>query len=132
LPIRALRGVEGPKLVFGMLSQIKEGKLYLEDKEDHIELDLTEMNTSSGFFTETCFVLAYGVLMEGAIFKVKELAHPPSELLEINRSIYESINLFGGDWDLEDQVSKNLSPPFSLLSTELSLIHILFYLSFLI
>lgn len=78
--------------------------MYLEDMDDRIELDLTEMDISSGFFTETCFVLALGSMVEG-IFKVKELAHPPSESFDISRSIHATINMYGGDQDVEDQVS---------------------------
>lgn len=91
-----------------MLSQIKEGKIYLEDMDDRIELDLTETKISSGFFTETSFVLALGTIVENDVFKVKELAHPPSESLDVNRTIHRSVNFFGGDLDIEDQVSRPL------------------------
>ena len=97
-----------------MLSQIKEGKIYLEDMDDHIELDLTETNVSSGFFTETCFVLALGILVEN-VFKVKELAHPPSESMEMNRALHGTSQLFGGNPDLEDRVGFYLFKSFFLV-----------------
>jgi DNA polymerase epsilon subunit 2 len=86
-----------------MLSQIKEDKIYLEDLDDRIELDLSDAHLSSGFFTETCFVLLLGNMMD-SIFKVKELVHPPPESYDISRTIHGTNLMFGGTSFMDDLV----------------------------
>ena len=61
-PIKTRLGQEGKKFVFfGMLSQLKEGKWFLEDLDDRVELELQGTELRMGLFTETCFVLVDGL-----------------------------------------------------------------------
>lgn len=79
-PIKTRLGQEGEKFVFfGMLSQLKEGKWFLEDLDDRVELDLSEAELKMGLFTETCFVLVDGLYMDDARLKVSQIAMPPCE-----------------------------------------------------
>ncbi len=80
-PVEFLAGsstkVEGV-VVLGMISQLKEGKYYIEDNTGNMELDISETKFHSGLFAETCFVLAEGSYDEG-IFHVNAMGLPPPE-----------------------------------------------------
>ncbi|KAJ2616783.1 DNA-directed DNA polymerase epsilon, subunit B [Coemansia sp. RSA 1365] len=98
--VDSLQGREGEHfLLFGMLSQLEEGKLFLEDRAGSIELDFTEMNskhsTVNGLFTESCFVLVDGYVEDG-IFKVEEIGLPPPEPREKTKAAFPNNNFFGG------------------------------------
>ncbi|KAJ2722017.1 DNA-directed DNA polymerase epsilon, subunit B, partial [Coemansia sp. Benny D115] len=99
--IDSLQGREGEHfLLFGMLSQLEEGKLFLEDKAGSIELDFSEMSEKhssvNGLFTESCFALVDGYLEDG-IFKVEEIGLPPPEKKEVTRAAFPNVNFFGGN-----------------------------------
>ncbi|KAJ2805527.1 DNA-directed DNA polymerase epsilon, subunit B [Coemansia guatemalensis] len=98
--VDSLQGREGEHfLLFGMLSQLEEGKLSLEDRAGSIELDFTEMNskhsTVNGLFTESCFVLVDGYVEDG-IFRVEEIGLPPPEPREKTKAAFPNNNFFGG------------------------------------
>src|ERR1700721_2779295 len=61
-----------------MLSQLEEGRFFLEDPEDNISLDLSDAKIQGGIFCEGCMVVAEGSINEG-IFKVSKLRMPPIE-----------------------------------------------------
>jgi DNA polymerase epsilon subunit 2 len=47
-PIKSLIGHDNEQfLLLGMLTQIEEGKVYLEDNDAHVELDLSRCVSSS-------------------------------------------------------------------------------------
>lgn len=75
-----LLGETGKKCVFGILTEIEEGKVHLEDLDGAVEVDITDgaLNADTGFFTYNCFVLAEGEMSEG-VFRVSVLAFPPYE-----------------------------------------------------
>ncbi|KAJ1821677.1 DNA-directed DNA polymerase epsilon, subunit B, partial [Coemansia sp. RSA 2599] len=105
--IDSLQGREGEHfLLFGMLTQLEEGKLFLEDKAGSIELDFGLMNSKhtevNGLFTEGCFVLVDG-FMEDGVFKVEEIGLPPPEKREATRAAFPSVNLFGGQPSLRTE-----------------------------
>ncbi len=50
--IDSLIGSHGKKFLFGMLTQLKEGKYYLEDPKGTVLLDLSKAQYSSGLFCE--------------------------------------------------------------------------------
>ncbi|KAI8051462.1 DNA polymerase alpha/epsilon subunit B-domain-containing protein, partial [Syncephalis plumigaleata] len=78
--INSLRGRVGEEfLLFGMLSQLEEGRIYLEERDGSVALDLSSSIISPGLFTENTFVLARGQLTEDKVFKVHQLAMPPLE-----------------------------------------------------
>ena len=78
--IKTRLGQEGESFVFlGMLSQLKEGRYWLEDLDDRVELDLSAVESRMGFFTETCYVLVDGVYMDDGRLQVTQIAMPPCE-----------------------------------------------------
>ncbi|KAK9763417.1 DNA-directed DNA polymerase epsilon, subunit B [Basidiobolus ranarum] len=81
--------------LFGMLTQMEDGKYYLEDLDSHVQLDFEEAHQTTGFFTEGCFVLVDGVYTEDNIFKVKTIGLPPPERREITKSVFGQVNFFG-------------------------------------
>ncbi|KAK3092347.1 hypothetical protein FSP39_001653 [Pinctada imbricata] len=85
----------GEIIVLGMLTQLKEGKWYLEDPTGAVQLDLTEANFHTGLFTENCFVLAEG-WYEDEVFHVNAFGFPPPEPARTTRSYFGNINFFGG------------------------------------
>ncbi|KAJ1932869.1 DNA-directed DNA polymerase epsilon, subunit B, partial [Kickxella alabastrina] len=105
--IDSLQGREGEHfLLFGMLAQLEEGKLFIEDKAGSIELDFSTMadkHTSvNGLFTESCFALVDGFVEDG-IFKVEEIGLPPPESREQTRNAFPNVNLFGGPQSLRTE-----------------------------
>ncbi|KAJ2298218.1 DNA-directed DNA polymerase epsilon, subunit B, partial [Coemansia sp. RSA 2706] len=97
--IDSLQGRDGDHfLLFGMLAQLEEGKLFLEDRAGSIELDFSAMNAKhtevNGLFTESCFVLVDGYV-EDAVFRVEEIGLPPPEPRERTRAAFPNANLFG-------------------------------------
>ncbi|XP_071834492.1 DNA polymerase epsilon subunit 2-like isoform X1 [Apostichopus japonicus] len=85
----------GELIVLGMLTQIKEGKYFLEDPTGAVELDLSKAQFHKGFFTENSFVLAEG-WYEDEVFHVNGLGFPPPEPADVSRSFFGSLNFFGG------------------------------------
>ncbi|KAJ1773191.1 DNA-directed DNA polymerase epsilon, subunit B [Coemansia sp. RSA 1813] len=105
--IDSLQGRDGEHfLLFGMLSQLEEGKLFLEDKAGSIELDFSEMKSKhasvNGLFTESCFVLVDGYV-EDAVFMVEEIGLPPPETKGRTRSAFPNVNFFGGNPSLRTE-----------------------------
>lgn len=99
--IKNLLGRQGGHfLIFGLLTRLQDGALYLEDLDDKVELDLSdavralsssqenieadaagivEQTPESGLFTEGSFVLVDGDYTADSVFRVHEMGHPPSE-----------------------------------------------------
>ncbi|GAA5849550.1 hypothetical protein JCM9279_007266 [Rhodotorula babjevae] len=78
--IKNLLGRQGGHfLIFGLLTRMEDGELYLEDLDDKVKLDLSDATPESGLFTEGSFVLVDGDYTHDSIFKVAEIGHPPSE-----------------------------------------------------
>ena len=74
----------GGVIVLGMLTQLKEGKFYLEDPTGAVELDLSETIFQSGLFAENCFILAEGSYAD-QIFSVSAIGLPPPEEARISK-----------------------------------------------
>ena len=85
----------GQVIVLGMLTQMKEGKYYLEDPTGVVELDLKPTSFHTGLYTENCFVLAEGTY-EDEVFHVKALGFPPAEPAQVTRNHFGNVNFFGG------------------------------------
>ncbi|GAB1607932.1 DNA polymerase epsilon subunit 2-like [Argonauta hians] len=97
-PIEHLLGTttkQGELIVLGMLSQLKEGKWYLEDPTGSVLIDITSASFHTGLFTENCFVLAEG-WYEDSVFHVTAFGFPPPEPASVTRSYFGNINFFGG------------------------------------
>lgn len=82
-------------IVLGLLTQLTEGKFYLEDPTGSIALDMSQTRYHSGLFTESSFVLAEG-FYEDKILHVMGLVLPPSETRETSLPYFGNINSFGG------------------------------------
>ncbi|KAL4613102.1 DNA polymerase epsilon subunit 2 [Arapaima gigas] len=85
----------GEVIVLGMVTQLKEGKFYLEDPTGTIQLNLSKAISFLGLYTECCFVLAEG-WYEDSVFHVNAFGFPPTEPSAIMRAYYGDINFFGG------------------------------------
>ncbi|KAJ1650181.1 DNA-directed DNA polymerase epsilon, subunit B [Dispira simplex] len=105
--IEALQGRDGESfMLLGMLSQLEEGVLSLEDRHRSVKLNLSEMtlsNQSSGLFTENCLVLVEGVYQDN-VFKVEALGLPPAEPARMTYRHFPKTNFFGGPPSLQDRV----------------------------
>ncbi|KAJ2772236.1 DNA-directed DNA polymerase epsilon, subunit B [Coemansia nantahalensis] len=98
--VDSLQGREGERfLLFGMLAQLEEGRLSLEDRAGSIELDLSALAgraaAPGGLFTEGCFVLVDGMVEDG-VFRVDEIGLPPPERRDRTRAAFPTFNFFGG------------------------------------
>ncbi|XP_022907968.2 DNA polymerase epsilon subunit 2 [Onthophagus taurus] len=82
-------------LILGSLSQVSEGKYYLEDPTGIVELDLKHAKYQKGFFVENTFVLANG-FYEDKVLQVSSILLPPGEEYEDSRPTFGNLNYFGG------------------------------------
>lgn len=82
-------------VVLGLLTQVTERKLYIEDPTGIVQLDLTDAQYHSGLFCEGCFVLVEGTYND-EILKVSGLGFPPPEMAESSRSYFGTANTWGG------------------------------------
>ncbi|XP_070605001.1 DNA polymerase epsilon subunit 2 isoform X2 [Erythrolamprus reginae] len=85
----------GEVIVLGMITQLKEGKYYLEDPTGVVLLDISKAQFHSGLYTESCFVLTEG-WYEDEVFHVTAFGFPPTEPSSTTRGYYGNINFFGG------------------------------------
>uniref|UniRef100_A0A7N6FET6 DNA polymerase epsilon subunit n=1 Tax=Anabas testudineus TaxID=64144 RepID=A0A7N6FET6_ANATE len=72
----------GEVIVLGMITQMKEGKFYLEDPSGTIQLDITAL----------CHLGWY----EDSVFHVNGFGFPPTEPSSATRAYYGNMNFFGG------------------------------------
>ncbi|XP_050356715.1 DNA polymerase epsilon subunit 2 [Nymphalis io] len=82
-------------IVLGLLTQLTEGKYYLEDPTGSVPLDMTQTRYHSGLFTESSFVLAEGYY-DDKVLNVMGLVLPPSESRATSLPFFGSLNTFGG------------------------------------
>ncbi|XP_049881287.1 DNA polymerase epsilon subunit 2 [Pectinophora gossypiella] len=82
-------------IVLGLLTQLTEGKFYLEDPTGSILLDMSQTRYHSGLFTESSFVLAEGYYDDKTLH-VMGLVLPPSENRATSLPYFGSLNTFGG------------------------------------
>uniref|UniRef100_H2MC41 DNA polymerase epsilon subunit n=1 Tax=Oryzias latipes TaxID=8090 RepID=H2MC41_ORYLA len=95
----------GEVIVLGMITQLKEGKFYLEDPSGTVQLDLSKFH--NGLYTESCFVLAEG-WYEDSVLHVNGFGFPPTEPSSATRSYYGNINFFGGPSSTSVKASSKL------------------------
>ncbi|XP_030637752.1 DNA polymerase epsilon subunit 2 [Chanos chanos] len=85
----------GEVIVLGMITQLKEGKFFLEDPSGTVQLNLSKAQFHSGLYTESCFVLAEG-WYEDSVFHINAFGFPPTEPSSTTRAYYGNLNFFGG------------------------------------
>lgn len=88
-------GLPEKVIVLGMLTQLKEGRFYLEDPTGCVELDLSNCVYHMGLFVENSLVLAEGIY-EDKIFHVDGIGFPPLETSRDSRTYFGNVNFFGG------------------------------------
>eukprot|EP00297_Palpitomonas_bilix_P013250 CAMPEP_0113870342 /NCGR_PEP_ID=MMETSP0780_2-20120614/2034_1 /TAXON_ID=652834 /ORGANISM="Palpitomonas bilix" /LENGTH=356 /DNA_ID=CAMNT_0000855611 /DNA_START=177 /DNA_END=1244 /DNA_ORIENTATION=+ /assembly_acc=CAM_ASM_000599 len=79
--ISSLRDGEGTQYVLGMISQMRVGRLFLEDLTGSIELDLADISEdrqTSGYFTEGSIVVVEGEVENGKLY-AQSIGMPPAE-----------------------------------------------------
>ncbi|KAK9905544.1 hypothetical protein WJX75_001819 [Coccomyxa subellipsoidea] len=102
--LKALLGCVGQvKFVMGCISQLQDGRYFLEDMSDSLPIDLSDAQTTSGFFTENCIVVAEGILQHSGIYKARALGFPPVELRSESRLAAKNLDFFGGSTPSEDE-----------------------------
>ncbi|CAG9792522.1 unnamed protein product [Diatraea saccharalis] len=82
-------------IVLGLLTQLTEGKFYLEDPTGSVQLDLSQTKYHSGLFTENSFVLAEGYY-DDKVFHVMGVVLPPPENRVTSSLYFGNLNTFGG------------------------------------
>ena len=85
-PLSALLGAAGDShnssaanesiVVMGMLSQLQEGKFYLEDLDGKVRVDLSQTEFTMGLFTEQTVVISEGVYKD-QLFHASSIGFPP-------------------------------------------------------
>lgn len=94
-------------IVLGALCQLKHNKYSLEDPTGLVDLDLSEAKFHRGLYTENCFVLVEG-WYEDLVFHVVAMGHPPIEKSEVSRSVFGTLNYFGGPLEVSPKCSNQL------------------------
>ncbi|XP_055615918.1 DNA polymerase epsilon subunit 2 [Toxorhynchites rutilus septentrionalis] len=82
-------------VILGLLTQLTEGKFFLEDPTGVVPIDLSHAVYSSGFFCEGSFVLACGKYSDGTL-EVYEMGFPISEPGSSSRAYFGTVNTWGG------------------------------------
>nr|XP_061798267.1 DNA polymerase epsilon subunit 2-like [Nerophis lumbriciformis] len=85
----------GGVIVLGMITQLKEGKFYLEDPTGTVELNMSKAQFHNGLYTECSFVLAEGCY-EDSVLHVNGFGTPPIEPSSATRAYFGNVNFFGG------------------------------------
>eukprot|EP00873_Tetraselmis_striata_P041547 jgi/Tetstr1/461811/TSEL_006893.t1 len=85
------------RFVMGCISQLEDGRYFLEDLSGALPIDLTGAVSTSGYFTENIIVIADGKLRSDGVFKVNALGFPPPEAREESITAIQGLNMFGGN-----------------------------------
>lgn len=93
-PIESLRGTVGSKCVLGVLAELEEGKMFLEDLNSSVALDLSACQYYHGLFTQHCVVLCKGELVDD-VFKASMMGFPPPEDRSVSLRHMANLNLLG-------------------------------------
>ncbi|KAJ3006469.1 DNA polymerase epsilon subunit 2 [Thoreauomyces humboldtii] len=98
MPIKNLQGHKpGDYLLFGMLTQVEEGRYHLEDPDALIELELNNVARGIGLYTLNCFLLVEGYYTEERKFRVRTLGMPLAEQRQRSLAAFgHNVNFFGG------------------------------------
>ncbi|RKO84072.1 DNA polymerase alpha/epsilon subunit B-domain-containing protein, partial [Blyttiomyces helicus] len=94
----------GQYLLFGMLTQMEEGKYHLEDPDAYIELDFSrKKDQGTGLFTLNCFALVEGYYTDERIFRVSVLGSPIPEPRKKSLAAFGgNVDFFGGRRETDD------------------------------
>ena len=88
--VDALLGRSGVHYLLGYITQVEEGRYYLEDLTGHVPISLDKVEVlSDGYITENCVVVVEGEMTDQEVFQVHKIGHPPPE------SRNDAINIIG-------------------------------------
>ncbi|KAI8080717.1 DNA polymerase alpha/epsilon subunit B-domain-containing protein [Gilbertella persicaria] len=103
-PIKSLIGHDEEEFVlFGMLTQMEEGKIHLEDEDAYIELVVNNAEYDYGLFTDGSFLLIEGQYGIDHKFHVKNIYLPPAESREMTDHIFGHLDFLGLPKSLVDE-----------------------------
>lgn len=107
--IESLIGTPGPKCIFGMLTELVEGKHFIEDLNASVPIDISDpkLEITKGLYTDNCFVIALGELIDG-IFKVSGIGFPPPEPRDATINVYPNLSCFGIEFKTADRQKEAL------------------------
>ena len=124
--IKAVKsGGAAERQVFGMISEIRENELILEDLDDNIRLDFSQMtldpnlgesasngaSSGSAIYTECSFVIVNGTLHDGGgPFLVKSIRPPAIESRKTTMSLASHPDYIHGTQLAESMVSYDRVP----------------------
>ncbi|XP_046874352.1 DNA polymerase epsilon subunit 2 isoform X2 [Hypomesus transpacificus] len=101
----------GEVIVLGMVTQLKEGKFYLEDPSGTIQLNMSKAISfhcpSVGEWVEDDETIQEG-WYEDSVFHVNAFGFPPTEPSSTTRAYYGNTNFFGGPSTMSVKASAKL------------------------
>jgi len=97
-PVQTLMGAHkgDSQFVLGLISQLEDGRFFLEDATGSVAINLADCDYDTGFFTESSVVVAEGVMGHDNVFKVSALGFPPTEPALNSKSASHGLEFFGG------------------------------------
>eukprot|EP00850_Spirogloea_muscicola_P010866 SM000065S20215 [mRNA] locus=s65:288301:292052:- [translate_table: standard] len=100
-PIQSLVGCTGRKYVMGAISQLEDGRFFLEDNNasvPHSEFSMALTKrihlTTTGLFTENSMVVIEGELQPEGVFKAKAMGYPPVKHRD-DMKVTDGLDFFG-------------------------------------
>ncbi|KAI9311856.1 DNA polymerase alpha/epsilon subunit B-domain-containing protein [Dichotomocladium elegans] len=122
-PIKALIGRDREHfLLFGMMTQLEDGKVFLEDEDANVQLNLSRCTYGAGLFTDNTFVLVEGMYGDDHVFHVDEISFPPAEPRSTTDNSFSHINFTGlpkptvEEHKLKEEEEENDNVFFAILS----------------
>ncbi|MCO5615087.1 hypothetical protein L7F22_069375 [Adiantum nelumboides] len=95
-PLQSLIGCTGKRWVMGVISQLEDGRFFLEDLTASIPVDLTQAKITTGLFVENTVIVAEGELQPNGTFQVLTCGFPPMETRAVSLTVTAGLDFFGG------------------------------------
>lgn len=95
-PLQSLAGSSGRKYILGLISQLEDGRFFLEDLGSSVPLDLQDATTMTGLYTENSMVVVDGELTRDGVLKATFLGSPSVELRDVSLEFTAGLDFFGG------------------------------------
>ncbi|XP_077236246.1 DNA polymerase epsilon subunit B2 [Tasmannia lanceolata] len=95
-PIQSLIGCMGRRWIMGVISQLEDGRFFLEDLTAAVPINLSNAKITSGFFVENTVIVAEGELLPNGVFEVSTCGFPPLEDRDASLSLLAGLDFFGG------------------------------------
>ncbi|XP_068658256.1 DNA polymerase epsilon subunit B [Aristolochia californica] len=105
-PIHSLVGCTGRKWIIGVISQLEDGRFFLEDLTAAVPVNLSNAKITSGFFVENTIIVAEGELLIHGIFEVYTCGFPPLEDRDPSLSLLGGLDFFGGGSFSKDETAR--------------------------